>query len=147
MRRFPFQTIAMSRQRRENRWWQKSAALCRVNVVGGFRRNPHHHVIIVPTQISCNRLRRSRLTTNALRFGSASSHRHQPTPLNPEPHSAPFVRTREVKALIVRRQIRADADCPVNGRRAVAKALRCFLLDRFTRQWCLQPACPRRRSR
>ena len=28
-----------------------------VDVVGGFRRNPHRHVIIVPAQTSCNRLR------------------------------------------------------------------------------------------
>ena len=34
--------------------------------------------------------------------GSTGSHRHKPTPLNPERHYTPSVRTREVNALMVR---------------------------------------------
>jgi len=38
-----------------------------------------------------------------LSFGSNGSQRHNPTPLNPDRYSALSVRTREVKALMVRR--------------------------------------------
>ncbi|MCA9008744.1 MAG: hypothetical protein KDB01_03305, partial [Planctomycetaceae bacterium] len=36
---------------------------------------------------------------NALSIGTAGTHHHKPTPLNPVRYSTPFVRTREVKGL------------------------------------------------